>query len=792
MYDYKKKGHKSHWKLYALLVAIVLLGIVLAVLLLWTPGAAPPTVGTGDFLLVAKGGGTVEVSWPASPNAMAYQLSLRTGEEASFTQLMAQYTTNSARLTLDLSQSVDLKVQPVSFGRNLFGMTRQLASEESMQITIAPHTVDTPEVVCTPSQDKSVELSWEPCGNHYEIYAVNSASEYIFLTEVDDSCTTIQFGAGGMLDMPTYARPAQLAVRAAYRGDGYVLYGFYSATVSVDRDDLLGNQLNLTYEETGDRVYTFYWNETKGDYYEIQEWIEAYAHWEPLARIERTEELTYQTERLASGSKHRYRIAAYSSEAGESYGVTESNGFSADPSEIRFQASVSPLYCTVWPIVNVALCGDTQLDDPLGEIPAGTALCVLEENGDCFYVRYNGQYGYVDSRYCMINLTEYLGEWCTYDITNSYQSIFKVHGYPLINITSRVVPGFEHVQTVEGTFLVPYLYPSAQKLLTAAQAAQMDGYRLKIYEAFRPNEATRFLYDTASAQLDRAVPLLGEDGNYTDAWTGLLFDGITGWMIDPDTGEQVNPLEVLRYTPEVPEEETGISEEEGKTEAGEEEAELPEDETEIAPEAEAEAENAPEDEMETTPEDGVETMPEDGVEDSVEMSEEQVISEDLVPLAAAPTETQTTYREAMTNGQYKIGSFLAAVVSAHNRGIALDLTLEQLDDGKEMSMQSEMHDLSWHSVTDANNSYAKQLEKYMTDVGMVGLFSEWWHYQDDDTKDALGLTSYLKSGVSAEGWVKDDVGWRYRNADGSYSRESSLTVNGVKYRLDKNGYVEES
>ena len=50
-----------------------------------------------------------------------------------------------------------------------------------------------------------------------------------------------------------------------------------------------------------------------------------------------------------------------------------------------------------------------------------------------------------------------------------------------------------------------------------------------------------------------------------------------------------------------------------------------------------------------------------------------------------------TYFQIMTNnGRFNLGSFLARVTSAHNRGIALDLTLEKIDGGEELEMQSEI------------------------------------------------------------------------------------------------------
>ena len=90
-------------------------------------------------------------------------------------------------------------------------------------------------------------------------------------------------------------------------------------------------------------------------------------------------------------------------------------------------------------------------------------------------------------------------------------------------------------------------------------------------------------------------------------------------------------------------------------------------------------------------------------------------------------EKMQTYSMVMLNENYHLGSFLAASVSAHNRGIALDLTLERLDNGQDLTMQTDMHDLSWHAALTQNNGNANLLAEYMKGVGFNDLISEWWH-----------------------------------------------------------------
>ena len=86
-------------------------------------------------------------------------------------------------------------------------------------------------------------------------------------------------------------------------------------------------------------------------------------------------------------------------------------------------------------------------------------------------------------------------------------------------------------------------------MLSAAQAALEDGYRLRIYEAFRSNEATRYLYDTVAAKLrDPALVYDGEE-NAVDPVIGWQVDLATGFLVDPETGEQADPAELPEEEP---------------------------------------------------------------------------------------------------------------------------------------------------------------------------------------------------------------------------------------------------
>lgn len=155
-----------------------------------------------------------------------------------------------------------------------------------------------------------------------------------------------------------------------------------------------------------------------------------------------------------------------------------------------------------------------------------------------------------------------------------------------------------------------------------------------------------------------------------------------------------------------------------------------------------------------------------------------------------PDATPVTYGMLMTdNGRYKLNFFLAKGGSRHNMGIALDLTLYDLATGQEVEMQTKMHDLSWYSEISQNNQPANLLADIMKGAGFGGLTSEWWHFQDNDALNDLKLTNYMYEGISAQCWVVDEKGWRYRRANGSYETGCTQTIDDITYSFDAQGYA---
>lgn len=87
--------------------------------------------------------------------------------------------------------------------------------------------------------------------------------------------------------------------------------------------------------------------------------------------------------------------------------------------------------------------------------------------------------------------------------------------------------------------------------------------------------------------------------------------------------------------------------------------------------------------------------------------------------------------------KYSQSFFLAKSASNHNYGVALDITLCDLETEEELTMQSDMHELSIHSVVSLNTEAANILRNIMVSNGFGTLSSEWWHFEIRDARNKV-------------------------------------------------------
>lgn len=677
-----------------LIIAIV--GLVLTMFFLLLPWyrAGNAMAADSHLTLTQQEDETLCLSWPESPSADEYLVEIYYLNDGLIPEespvFSSVYSDTQCVLPAELPEDRPLSLH-VSTQKAYRILGKERIRKGKLSVAVSCY-LNRPEIsdlnwVADAEQD-TVAVSWHGWqGDLFYLYRVLPDGDAEIIQTPEQVCAELRFGPDGDFPVPEWDQDYVFMLNAVRELPGLTFIGKNSSTFTITREDLLGRELSPDCLDQGDNSYILTWEETKGDGYIVQ-YLNQDGNWETLREYGPSDERVYETGHLGSCSDYAFRVAATGGD------TLPDSVFAAGPEQVELRTSASCLYATVWPTKDLDAFTGTGREEKLGTARTATAYCVLEEENDMFRVRFApGEEGWIDSNYCMINLPDYIGGLCAYDITNSYSSIYLVHDYPIPEVSGTVVSGYENILLADGSFVVPLLYPVAKRLIPAAEAATLDGYRLKIYDSYRPNRATRAIYDLTDAILDDPVP--------EETWTRItLQDYLNG---------------------------TGKNDSSAKQDKAEE-----------------------------------------------------------------PGETdRPTYREVMTNGTYNLGNFLALGGSLHNLGIAMDLTLERIDTGEELSAQTQMHDLSWYSVMWRNTDNANLLDHYMKDAGFGSIGSEWWHFQDNDARTTLNPPT-VWAGVSVEGWKADDAGWRYRNADGSFRKETTAVIEGTEYRFDANGYVEAS
>lgn len=637
----------------------------------------------GALVIEQQEDGTLALTWPASDTADCYCLEILVPADAEKPEPQSVYRTIVSGTGCVLPELPDgmeltLAVHSVGIYRTL-GTERMRICENPMSVTTtfdAPAVRDQNWTIDSDSKTATVDFVLGE-KDRCSCYVIGADGEKNLLRELSDPPMVLRFGEGGDLPLPEAEEAVHLAFRAYRSEPGLKFYGNFSAQAMVEREHLLSRSLELNWTARGDNTFALFWDEAKGEHYEVQLLAEDTGDWTTLAQIPGGGERSYITPHLPGGRALRCRVVTVGGH------TLPGSDMAAVSEEVVLKTAPSARYATVWPMTNLTGYRDANWSERAGAVSAGTACCVLGEKNGMFLVRVDGTEMYIDSTYCLINLPEYMGSLCSYNITNSYDSKYMIHEFMIPEVTGVVTGGYENVQLFNGDYLVPLLYPVAKRLVQAAESALELGYRLKIYDSFRPQRASEEIYTRTAAIINQPLP--------ETPYTNVDMDSLN----------------------------------------------LP----------------APQ-------------IPEDGSSE-------------------APIRT---YKQVMTLRTYELGSFLAPGFSLHNLGIALDLTMEDLYTGEEVPMQSSIHDLSAYSVTPCNNENAKRLAEIMTDAGFGTLFSEWWHFQDNDARSNLGLTA-LYAGVSSECWMADDRGWRYRTEDGTYYTGQTVKIGEETVAFDEFGYV---
>lgn len=501
-----------------------IIGILAAILLLeaaaafgylgyWRPyqKAVNTMPESGEMTLTRQPEGTLTLSWPEGTHQDRYLLQVLDGEAVLFEDWFTEPGCTLPRLPED--KQLQLRVSTARGYRFPFLKEERLRmGETDLRVTAQLQMPAIEDLSWTPdpgTQTVKLQFSLEE-NTLTRMYHVENGERTLVHT-LDQGDVTLTLGEDGDFPLPEGNEKLTFCFDAYRVTPGLTYYGTVTEQLSILREDLLARDLALECTDLGNHVYSFTWGETKGDYYEVQKFDAAAEAWQTLCQVGPDEERTYTTGHLPKYSDFRFRVVAVGGQ------TLPDSDYAAISEDVTVTTGTTAVYCTVWPIQEIEVYSDPRKTQVLGKVPATDGYCVLDVQEGMFRIRYEQDYGYIDSNYCLIDLTEFLGDICLYEITNSYESLYMAHDYELPTVTGEVIVGYEKVKLRSGRQLVPLLYPVALRLEKAAFAAMEQGYKLKIYDAYRPREATKALYDQAIHLSDQPIPAVTYTGKvHTD------------------------------------------------------------------------------------------------------------------------------------------------------------------------------------------------------------------------------------------------------------------------------------
>jgi len=439
--------------------------------------------------------GTLQLQWPEGSNATGYKVQVL---DASGTVLhSADADSCTAVIPALPEESVELRISSV----RAYGGRNRKGSKDLVATVTQPFPQIRDLNVSVDTQFDTVDISFDMSGGDLcSVYVAPMGGEPVLMEQVRDGKCQLRFGADDVFAVPSVDQQLQVLLRLEGAAGNVVYEGALTEGFTLTREDFLGRSLTVEQTYNGNNSYTFTWNETKGEYYDVRLSEDGGKTWMTFAYIPADRERTFTTPCLKAYTDYCVSVVAVGGQP------MEDSEFAAVAETIQLATGEKLLYSTIWPLMDQKVYADAEATQELGTAAAGSAWCVLGQEGKYLKIRFDGQDAYINGDYCMINLPEYIGNLCDYDITNSYDSIYLVHEYGIENVSGTVITGYEDVQVAEGEYLVPLLYPVAQKLMKAGLEARSRGYTLKIYDSFRPQYATDSIYWKTNSILGRMIP----------------------------------------------------------------------------------------------------------------------------------------------------------------------------------------------------------------------------------------------------------------------------------------------
>ena len=165
-------------------------------------------------------------------------------------------------------------------------------------------------------------------------------------------------------------------------------------------------------------------------------------------------------------------------------------------SNSKLSAQVSPTSLNyvgtkVWPVKNANLYQSYSGTTTTGKtVPAGTQLTIKEFKNSRFKVTYNNINGYINAKDCMIDMITF-DTRLDYQMPNASKPIYTIK-----NNSGEIVTLI--TQKLYKEKIAALMYDTALKLSDAENIAESKGYKIVVYDAYRPKSVTKKLYEEAT------------------------------------------------------------------------------------------------------------------------------------------------------------------------------------------------------------------------------------------------------------------------------------------------------
>ena len=292
------------WKvLVAVILIILLLGAAaVAVFGFWLPYRnAESAMVQGQMELRECSDGRMQLTWPNAHINGRFLLEIREEGvgEAPYVYLRVYTGNNTWKLPpRPNDKMLTISVRTVVDYKQLW-LEKERLSENELAIRT---TLEAPDMRAmqwtTDVNNKTLTLSYvldqdQQC----RLYWQDENGVWQEVQDTDEKEQILSFGDRGEFPVPAFGKTS-LFQMSVYRQDPQlVFYGDISYGFAVNRDDLLGRDLNPVITDNGYNVSTITWDETKGQIYQVQR-LNAAGEWEVLAQIPGDGERTYTTDHM--------------------------------------------------------------------------------------------------------------------------------------------------------------------------------------------------------------------------------------------------------------------------------------------------------------------------------------------------------------------------------------------------------------------------------------------------------------------------------------------------------------